>query len=215
MVPHSDDDSPPPLSKKKSGNGCLIGCLVAVVGGFVLVMGLGLGIYFAIEKGFVLPERLVTGEEIAGRLETQLREFAIEEDEQILWYYSTALIDVRADGNLLTDRRVIAFYSDPRTDEQKREEVALADIRSIEVKFESDFAIDQTTMTVFVDAEDPGMLEPKAILTLSSMENRDHTFVEDLVRLAREAGATIDSIEFSGEVSDAEIDRVEGAERVD
>ena len=88
-----------------TGRKLLVGCGV-VIGGIVgLLMLVGL----AIEGGFVPDANALPKGKLHPRVITQLRELGIiEADEEVQFFYSSALFSIEADGNLFTDDRAIS-----------------------------------------------------------------------------------------------------------
>lgn len=81
----------------------LAGSAAALV---VAVVTLG----FVAESGLVPGTAVVSGEELRPGVRALLVEDGlIEEDEEILLFYSAGFLSYRADGNLLTDRRVVSY----------------------------------------------------------------------------------------------------------
>jgi hypothetical protein len=93
--------------KKRIANGCglafvfLIG--VAVV--FLILVGA------AIETGMLPDSAARPAGKIPSRQLRQLQEMGVtREGEKVLFFYSGAFLDIRGDGNLFTDQRVISYY---------------------------------------------------------------------------------------------------------
>lgn len=106
----------------------LLGAPVAVL--------VGLGLTFSVMSwnGSLLPGRVQDGTELAAPVRDQLRALGlVESDERVAWFYAHGLRSVGAGGNLLTDRRVVAWW--PGQDgELEHYAIALADLRYVELE---------------------------------------------------------------------------------
>lgn len=206
------------MQDERRGGGCmkplLIGCGVL----FILFVASVIGIGVAVQRGAIAFQdpTPIRGEELTDDLVADLREVGIEEDETVVWFSGVKFWIFNAYGNVLTDRRVV-FYE--LSDEQKNQaeyevsDIALGDIAGIDVEF-GEPATAETLVTVYSSGTD-GALQAEVALVLGAIEDLDHAFVADLVSGARGAGAEVATIRFSGDVSDAEIEAVEGAVRSD
>lgn len=198
MTPPRDPDQPPPR-RGSGGLGCLKLFVILIAAGFGLLLLAAIGLYVASERGYFPPAEARRGDDLPERLANKLRTFAVEADEEILWFYSAALTDVHEDGNLLTDRRVVSYFEDFSTDEWFLNEIALEDIAGVEVTYESEWSLEDSLVDVYGDEDGDG--EPEHVLSLyiSSTEKRDAPFVRAIVDRARQAGAEIVTFEERGD----------------
>lgn len=204
-------DQPPPLPKshrRRNGGGCLRALLITLLAGTVLLTVASVAYVVALEKGY-FPDTLVqSGDELPERLRARIAEIALEEDEEIVRFYSAGVLDVREDGNLLTNRAVVSWYEDPE-EGLSTDRVALSDVDWVDAEFSSTF-FEDTILSVYESDEAGG---EGVTLWLSTEDAMDFEFVQELVRRARRAGAPLTAIQFSGDVSDAQIASVRGAVR--
>lgn len=94
--------------KKGKGNQVVanLGCLLflAVIGGMGFMV-------WATNSHFFPPDRMIRGNDLNKRAMQQIGEVVpLEAGESILYYVSGASFSYGKDGQLLTDRRVVAFY---------------------------------------------------------------------------------------------------------
>ncbi len=87
-----------------------IGCAVTVVGFIGLLVALVVLLGFAIEFGYLPDSAAKPAGKIHPRHLKQLQAMGVvDPGETVLYFYSTALLSIRDDGNLFTDRRVISY----------------------------------------------------------------------------------------------------------
>jgi hypothetical protein len=92
---------------KRMAIGC--GLAFALVVGLVVVFLVVLGA--AIETGMVPDTAAKPVGKIPSRQLRKLQEMGVtREGEKVLFFYSAAFLDIRGDGNLFTDQRVISYY---------------------------------------------------------------------------------------------------------
>ena len=149
-----------------------------VVGALVLVMAVASSFHW------IVPSRVVTGEEIRPADLRFLRaEGMLEDGELPLYFYSIGIFSVADEGNLLTDRRVVSYFRLPF--ESARLLISSAtfeEIHQIETTY-SDSALEDSEVFVQTSADaDDGFY-----LSLSSEEGGDRTFVNRLTELWNEA----------------------------
>ena len=204
-------DEPPPLPKshrRRQRNGCVRTLLILALVGGGLLMVAGVAFVVALDRGY-FPDTVVRrGDELPERIRSRIAEVALEDGEEIVRFYSAALMDVRDDGNLLTSRAVVSWYEDAE-EGLTTERVSLSEIDWIEVVF-SDSFLEDTLLHVYESDEAGGGV---VTLLLSAEDSNDFEFIQELVRRARLADAPLSKIEFSGVVSDAEVASVRGAVR--
>ena len=93
-------------AQKKLMIGCLIaaGALIAAAVVFLLAIGI------ALEAGYLPDTVAQPAGKIHARYISQLTQMkVVGQDERVLYFYSAALFSIRNDGNLFTDKRVIAY----------------------------------------------------------------------------------------------------------
>lgn len=78
----------------------------------------------------------------------------LEPDEHVLWFYSTGLVDIATDGNLLTDRRVVSWSGGKGAPQVTA--FAWDEVAAVEVVDEGSFLIDALYR---VTGEDGSVLE--------------------------------------------------------
>jgi len=206
------------MQEESRGGGCmkplLIGCgvlfLLAIVG--LVTMGV------LIQRGVITFQEptLLSGDEVPEGILADLRESLLEEGETVVWFSGVKIFSANLYGNVLTDRRVVFYTIDDDADALSDfaiQAVALGDVHSIEAEFSDSAGVE--TMISVAKLGEAGVREVSVLLMLPGDDSLDHRFVEDLAASAREAGAEIESITFGGDVSDAEIEVVEGAVRGD
>lgn len=216
---HSGDGPPPLPGESRRGCGKTLLIIFLVVGG-VTFAGLA-AVGTLMELGVMNSGEIERGEDLNDKTREILEDTFLRTDETVIWFYSADLVDAATDGNVLTDQRVVSYFED--TEGQVAEEdrlyvdwAFLEDITAVRVKLSATF-IEDSELHVWYEAtvEDDltvaGGPDESLLLFLTADEGTDHVFVEDLVRLARERGATIVSIEMGGDVSQAQLAAVEGA----
>ena len=166
---------------------------------------------FLMRSGRAPDSRILDRHELHERIVDRLRALELQEGEEIVLFYSSAVFDVAFDGNLLTDRRVVSWFQS-EDEERAVDSVDLGAIDTIMVRFTS-HVFEDTTLDVFESVDGESIYA--ATVLLSNEEDGDHLFVEELVKRARRAGAPLESVEVSGEVSEEELSRIPGAIRVE
>ena len=104
---------------------------------------------------------------------TLLSEGIIDDNEQVVYFYSAGVSSILEDGNLLTDRRVISYFTN---DENELEvyELFFAEIRNVELVQDGNF-LNDSIYKVFSNEGDAWLL-----LYLSAESRGDIRFVEAL-----------------------------------
>lgn len=100
----------------------------------------------------------------------------VEPDEEILYFYADGFISFAADGNILTDRRVISYWTNPGTSELLIESARLSEIAEVQV-FAGDFL---TNTVVNVIRQDGTEFQ----IVLSTEAGGDQLFISRLEALA-------------------------------
>jgi hypothetical protein len=97
----------------------------------------------------------------------------LQKGEKVLYFYSDDGLSIEEDGNILTDAKVVSYWKDAETDEFFVETARYEDIAGIDTQYSDNFT-DPTVITVQRnDGSD-------FILVVSSKENRDVAFVDEL-----------------------------------
>lgn len=83
--------------------------LIGVVGAVFMVL---VGVGVAIMTGVIPAVQVQTGTEIPKKQEARLREVdLLQPGEQVRYYYSTGFIDIATDGAILTNKRVLGYWT--------------------------------------------------------------------------------------------------------
>jgi hypothetical protein len=216
---HSGDGPPPLPGESRRGCGKTLFVILLVVGG-VTFAGLA-AVGTLMEMGVMNSGEIERGVDLNDKTREILEDTFLRTDETVIWFYSADLIDAALDGNVLTDQRVVSYFNDTEGEVAEKDELyvdwaRLEDITAVRVKLSGTF-IEDSELQVWREetAEDGSTGEDgpgeSLLLYLTADEGIDHLFVEDLVRLAREHGATIVSVEMGGDVSPAQIAAIDGA----
>jgi len=99
----------------------------------------------------------------------------VEPGERVLYFYSQGLFSFADDGNLLTERRVISYWTDEETGQLFVENAIFSDIEDTEVEYGN--WLDPTVVTVV--RRDSS----RFVLALSTEEGRDKLFLRNLEKL--------------------------------
>jgi hypothetical protein len=139
----------------------------------VLVVGAPLFAHLVLSSFSLIPAaQVVDGSKIPAYHKAFLVEEGIlPEGEEILYFYSTAFVDYRADGNFFTSQRVVSYWED--VDGLWVEEALMSDITDIHVTHSTGFLEDTI---IVVTRKDGG----EVVLIVSAEEGGDHLFVRSL-----------------------------------
>jgi hypothetical protein len=96
----------------------------------------------------------------------------LNSDVNLLYFYSDALIDIREDGNGLTDRHVFSYWKD-EGDRFYYDQAAFEEIKDINVNWAKSWG---ENTTIDIVKNDGGSF----ILYVSNSEKRDRVFVAAL-----------------------------------
>ncbi len=123
--------------------------------------------------------QVITGERLWQKDLQFLRDKeVITPSESILFFYSSGLLSIESDGNLITDQRVASYYYDLEAEDWIVESARFEEIENIEVHF-SESAIEDTEIIVSTGKESGFVLQ------LSAENKRDRLFVDKLKELWR------------------------------
>lgn len=104
----------------------LLGAPVAIL----VVLALALSVLTW--NGTLLPSRVQDGSELAAPVRAQLRELGLlEADERVAWFFGHGTRSLDEGGNLLTDRRVLAWWPG-EGGAVERHAIALEDLRYVD-----------------------------------------------------------------------------------
>ena len=104
---------------------------------------------------------------------TLLSEGIIDDNEQVVYFYSAGVSSILEDGNLLTDRRVISYFTN-NENELEMYELFFAEIRNVELVQDGNF-LNDSIYKVFSNEGDAWLL-----LYLSTTSRGDIRFIEAL-----------------------------------
>lgn len=97
----------------------------------------------------------------------------LEPDEEVVYFYSQDLFDIKNDGNMLTDRKVVSYWKDAESAEFLAEVAVYQDIQDVETTYSESF-MEDTVITVHrFDGS-------SFILVVSAEDGRDKLFVDEL-----------------------------------
>lgn len=159
-----------PKRKKELKKGWRIaGYLAGSIGLVIFLIVFAVGI--AEMAGYLPPSGIVTGEQIR----QPNRSFLVDNkyvsaDEKIIYFYSAGVLSIEDDGNLLTDRRIISYWTDENG--AYFEAIALDDVTDVSVTY-SQAWYEDTKITVVGD-------DKEVILFISSDNGLDKVFVKSL-----------------------------------
>ncbi len=103
------------------------------------------------------------------------RSAVVEPGERVLYFYSQGLFSFADDGNLLTDRRVISYWTDQETGQLFVEDALFSDVEDTELEYGN--WVDPTVLTVVRSDSS------QFILALSTEGKRDRLFLRKLEQL--------------------------------
>ena len=136
-------DEPPPLPSPKRRAGCATWLLRLFAVGVALVVAASATMLFLMRSGRAPDSRILDRHELHERIVDRLRALELQEGEEIVLFYSSAVFDVAFDGNLLTDRRVVSWFQS-EDEERAVDSVDLGAIDTIMVRFTSHVFEDTT-----------------------------------------------------------------------
>jgi len=142
----------PELYKKKNMSKWWYVPIGIFSGVFILLIGFGI----ASTVGVVPATLIQSGDELPKAQEAQLREQGLlQSDEFVRYYYSTALFNIASDGSVLTNKRLITYW----TLDEKRDVYAidLDQIESIELNTEGS-AIEDAAYNIYPYEPDPNYM---------------------------------------------------------
>lgn len=100
---------------------------------------------------------------------------ALDEDEKVLYFYSTGFLSYKEDGNFFTDRRVVSYWRDPGPEEFHIAQAEYSEIQSIDPEFTDSFLDDSIIKITLKD-------DTHFSLYVSNELGKDHVFYESLKR---------------------------------
>jgi hypothetical protein len=149
--------------------------VLLIIGGLfalVVLLFLGLAVYLGImmETGRIPDAVVLRGAELKPAAQQAIESVVtLQPDERIKFYYSTAMLSYEADGNLITDQRVVSYQT--YDGQLYLDEAAYDEIVAVE-PFYSESFLDDTML--FVTHESGN----EFVLVLSADEDRDRPAVD-------------------------------------
>ncbi|MHB8876231.1 MAG: hypothetical protein ACYC8T_21275 [Myxococcaceae bacterium] len=152
-----------------TGTKILAGCGIALGGFFALCVAALMFI------GVVAPsDSAVLGTQVKGRDLKILRELKLlEDDEQVIFFYSPGLLSAREGGSFFTARRVVAFEEGDTA--LTAETASYAEIASVEPKLSKEWLEDSTISVTRKDGTE-------FLLTVSNTDHGDQKFLNRLMK---------------------------------
>jgi len=148
--------------------GCLtMGCVAAVAVAALVLLGI------MVESGALPDSAAVPGHELREETLGMLRESGVlGEDEEVLYYYSDAMLSFREDGNFFTDQRVVSYWIEDG--DLIIEEATYPEITDITTVFNDGFFENTDVWVERLDGD-------SFYLAVGNESGRDHVFVELLM----------------------------------
>ena len=142
----------------------------------VTAVGLPLLAFIVVSSTGILPNtQVMSGRQLPGHVVSMLKERGLlQEGEEVIYYYSTALFSYADDGNYFTENRVVSYWQEGGA--FSAEQARYEEIEDIEVEH-SNFYLDDTQVTI-KRKDGTGF-----ILLVSAEEEKDHQFVDSVKRL--------------------------------
>lgn len=100
---------------------------------------------------------------------------ALNEDEEVLYFYSAGFLSYKEDGNFFTDKRVVSYWTDPSLGDIYVDQANYSEIESIDTDFTDSYLEDSIITITRKD-------ETQFSLYVSNELGRDHVFYEVLER---------------------------------
>jgi len=149
------------------------------IGGLIALLFIALMAFGAATEVGIFPSTLVqTGVELPEKQYEALREAKIlDRNEVVKFYYAEGMFDVTYSGSILTDKRILGYWTEEEKDEAEIKVLSynLKDIDYLELTEEGDSLTDAMyQVTIFGNSED------SLILYLSVEEDRHLEMVEAL-----------------------------------
>ncbi|MFT5276468.1 MAG: transglutaminase-like putative cysteine protease [Granulosicoccus sp.] len=127
-------------------------------------------------SGLFPSDEVVTQSDIFERdLKFLYRQDVFSPNEEIVYFYSDAVLSVRDDGNGFTEQTVFSYWSDDK-DSFNLETASFQDIKKIDVKFDEEY--EGTTIVTITRQDDSDFL-----LFVSNINDGDELFVKKLKQL--------------------------------
>jgi len=142
---------------------------VVAVLGLILMPFVGIGIFGP--SSAVVPGASMSATDIQYLLETGL----LDDDEEILFFYSAGVLSIRSDGVFASDKGITSYWKDPVSEELVAAYLSYAEIVDVEINWSSHF-FDDTVVRV------TGSDDSWFIFTLSAESGGDRLFLEEVER---------------------------------
>jgi hypothetical protein len=167
-------DSVLPAKTSKPGLGIKVLAIAAGLVVFVIVAVFALLVYIGSEGP---STSVVPGRQIPKEYRSTIQTLdLLEEGEQILYFYSDAMVDIEEGFYLLTDRKV-AVYDNEWDPPDVR--IPFSQIEDLDITYDESFWTDSTVLLVLTDGSE-------VWFPLSSDDGGDKKFFEALERLRKE-----------------------------
>jgi hypothetical protein len=101
----------------------------------VIIMAPLLGLLVARDVGLLQSDVVVSGSQLSGSARAHLQETILRRGENVLYSYSAGLLSHPGGGHLLTDQRVVSYWTDPETAELHVESATFSSIRNVAVEY--------------------------------------------------------------------------------
>ena len=137
------------------------------------VIGLPIVAISLVTSSGILPNtQVMSGDQLPNRVVSMLESTGlIEEGEEVIYYYSGAMISYANDGNYFTKNQVVSYWKE--NGELYAEQARYQDIEDIQVEYSESF-LDDTIVTILrTDGTE-------FILLVSAEADKDHDFVAEL-----------------------------------
>ena len=142
--------------------------LLAVISTPLLVFSMGS------EFGLAPNEAVITGDKVLSHnIKFMQRHGIINSDDNLVYFYSDALLNIRDDGNGITDRHVFSYWKDD-SGELKYKTARYDDIKDIKTTWSKSWSDDTVIDIIRNDGS-------KFILFISNSDKKDKVFVKALL----------------------------------
>lgn len=142
----------------------------------VAIGGLLLSFFIAITFNFMPNSQAIPGSRLMGKDLALLKDYGLlEEDEEVIYFYSGGIFSIAEDGNFFTDRKVVSYEQAVDSDDIYSGMAYYDEIADIEVRYSQSF-IEDTVITIKPRHEEEFQL------IVSSEAGLDKTFVKLLMK---------------------------------
>jgi hypothetical protein len=138
----------------------------------VIIMAPLLGLLIARDVGLVQSDEVVSGSRLSDSARAHLQEAILRRGETVLYSYSRGFLSHSDSGHLLTDQRVVSYWTDPETADLRVESATFSSIRNVAVEYGHGSA----PTSVTVSKRDGTAF----VLRLPTAQGGDRSFVNEL-----------------------------------